>query len=225
MKPIVLRFARLLAGLFIMSVGITMAYQSGLGLSPWDVLNDGASAVLPITFGQASILIGLVILVIDMLLRERVGFGTFINIVIVGMIVDLIVWMNLIPSYRGVEGLGQLLPRLALCVFSLIPCAYGMYLYMSARLGAGPRDGLMCAITRRSTKVPVGAIRIVLEGLALIGGWLLGGRVGLGTIILVLGNGPVMQLVFKLCKFEIKDLHNETIPETLAAIRSASAAK
>lgn len=222
MKTVVLRFVRLLAGLFVMSVGIAMSYQSGLGLSPWDVLNDGASAVLPITFGQASIVIGLLILLIDVLLHERVGFGTFINILIVGMIVDLIVWTNVIPSYRAVAGLGQIVPRLCLCVLSLIPSAYGMYLYMSARLGSGPRDGLMCAVTRRCTKIPVGAVRIALEGMALLVGWLLGGRVGLGTIILVFGNGPVMQTIFRLCKFEVKDLHNETIPETVAAIRAAA---
>ena len=221
LKPVVNRFLRLLAGLAIMSVGIAMSYQSGLGLSPWDVLNDGASMKLPITFGQASILIGLVILLIDVLLKERVGFGTFINILLVGSLVDLIVWTNIIPSYRAVEGLGHLAPRLILCALSLIPSAFGMYFYMSARLGSGPRDGLMCALTRRLPNVPVGAIRVAQEGLAFVLGWLLGGRVGLGTIILVLGNGPVMQIIFKACKFEIKDLRNETIPETIAALRAA----
>lgn len=225
MKPIVLRFVRLLAGLFIMSVGITMAYQSGLGLSPWDVLNDGVSMVLPITFGQASIIIGLVILVVDVLLKERVGFGTFINILIVGAIVDLIVWTNLIPSYRAIEGLGQITPRVVLCILSLIPSSFGMYFYMSARLGSGPRDGLMCALTRRGGKLSVGAIRVVLEGLALVLGWLLGGRVGIGTVVLVFCSGPGMQLIFKLCKFDIKDLHNETIPETVAAIHTHLAKK
>lgn len=225
MKPVVLRFVRLLAGLFIMSIGISMAYQSGLGLSPWDVLNDGASSILPITFGQASIIIGFVILLVDVLMKERIGFGSFINILLVGMIVDFIVWTNVIPSYRGVEDLSQLVPRLALCVLSLIPSSFGMYFYMSARLGSGPRDSLMCAVTRRSKKTPVGVIRVILEGVALIGGFIMGGRIGIGTIILVLGSGPVMQLTFKLCKFDIKNLHNDTFSDTIAAIRAAGAAK
>jgi len=165
LKPIVLRFLRLLTGLFIMSVGITMAYQSGLGLSPWDVLNDGASVIFPVTFGQASIGLGLLILLVDVLLKERIGFGTFINILLVGTIVDLIVWLGLIPSYRGLEDLSMLAPRLLLCVGSLIPSSIGVYLYMSARLGAGPRDSLMCALTRRGKKIPVGTVRIILEGL------------------------------------------------------------
>ena len=105
----------------------------------------------------------------------------------------------------------------------LIPAAYGMYIYMSARLGSGPRDGLMCVLKRRAAKMPVGLVRVLLEGCALTIGWLLGGTVGLGTIILVLLSGPTMQVIFKLHKFDVQELRNETIPETIAAVRKALA--
>ena len=110
-------------------------------------------------------------------------------------------------------------------VLSLIPAAYGMYIYMSARLGSGPRDGLMCVVKRRAARIPVGGVRVILEGCALTLGWLLGGAVGLGTIILVCLSGPVMQVIFKLHKFDVRELRNETIPETISAVRGALAKK
>ena len=236
MKAIVKKFIRLVIGLAIMSFGSAMALQANMGMEPWDVLNHGVSVFLKdvtiggvqvFTFGRANITIGFSILFIDLLFKEKVGFGTFINILICGNIIDLVTGalipgFALLPDYTACATMTEhLVPRLLLCVFSVVPAAYGMYVYMSAKLGSGPRDGLMCVVTRRLPKVPVGAIRVVLEGMALIIGWLLGGTVGVGTIILVCSSGPVMQLIFKLAKFDVKELRNETIPETLAAIRAA----
>ena len=236
MKAIVKKFIRLVIGLAIMSFGSAMALQANMGMEPWDVLNHGVSVFLKdvtisgvqvFTFGRANITIGFTILFIDLLFKEKVGFGTFINILICGNIIDLVTGalipgFALLPDYTACATMAEhFVPRLLLCVFSVVPAAYGMYVYMSAKLGSGPRDGLMCVVTRRLPKVPVGAIRVVLEGLALIIGWLLGGTVGVGTIILVCSSGPVMQLIFKLAKFDVKELRNETIPETLAAIRAA----
>lgn len=241
MKPIVKRLIRLLVGLAIMSFGSAMALVADLGMEPWDVLNDGMAKFLQghlnitlpngadlVTFGRANIAIGLIILLIDVLCREKVGFGTFINILICGNIVDfctgdMFPGFALLPDFRGLALTVELLPRLILCVLSLIPAAFGMYVYMSARLGSGPRDGLMVVLTRRLKKWPVGGIRVMLEGCALLLGWALGGTVGVGTILLVLLSGPVMQLIFKLAHFDVRSLRHETIPETLAAFRSASA--
>lgn len=239
MKPIIKRFVRLLIGLCVMSFGSAMALVADLGMEPWDVLNDGMARFLQghlgiqlsngadlITFGRANIAIGLTILLIDVLFHEKVGFGTFINILLCGNIVDLctgdmLPGFALLPDYRGLPLEVSLVPRLILCVLSLIPAAYGMYIYMSARLGSGPRDGLMCVVKRRSNKIPVGGVRVLLEGCALVLGWILGGTVGLGTIILVMLSGPVMQVIFKLHKFDVQQLKNETIPETIAAVRKA----
>lgn len=236
-KSTVKKFIRLLCGLAVMSFGSAMALVADLGMEPWDVLNDGMARFLQgllgitlsngadlITFGRANIAIGLTILLIDVLCGERVGFGTFINILICGNIVDLctgdlIPGFALLPDYRGMAWSVSLLPRLILCVLSLLPAALGMYIYMSARLGSGPRDGLMCVLTRKLHKWPVGGIRVLLEGCALTLGWVLGGTVGVGTIILVCLSGPVMQLIFKLAKFDVRQLKHETIAETIATIR------
>lgn len=243
MKSILKRFVRLLAGLCIMSFGSAMALVADLGMEPWDVLNDGMAKFLQsllgirlsngadlITFGRANIAIGLTILLIDVLFREKVGFGTFINILLCGNVVDLctgdlLPGFALLPDYRGLPLSESFVPRLILCVLSLLPAAYGMYVYMSARLGSGPRDGLMCVVKRRATRIPVGGVRVLLEGCALLLGWFLGGTVGLGTILLVCLSGPVMQMIFKLHKFDVQELRNETIPETISAVRRALAKK
>ena len=239
MKQTGKKFLRLLIGLAVMSFGSAMALVADLGMEPWDVLNDGMARFLQshigitlsngadlITFGRANIAIGLTILLIDVLCGEKVGFGTFINILICGNIVDLctgdlIPGFALLPDYRGLAMRVDLVPRLILCVLSLIPAALGMYIYMSARLGSGPRDGLMCGLTRKLHKWPVGGIRVMLEGCALLLGWALGGTVGIGTIILVCLSGPVMQLIFKLAKFNVRELRHETVPETISALRGA----
>ena len=239
MKQTGKKFLRLLIGLAVMSFGSAMALVADLGMEPWDVLNDGMARFLQshigitlsngadlITFGRANIAIGLTILLIDVLCGEKVGFGTFINILICGNIVDLctgdlIPGFALLPDYRGLAMRVDLVPRLILCVLSLIPAALGMYIYMSARLGSGPRDGLMCVLTRKLHKWPVGGIRVMLEGCALLLGWALGGTVGIGTIILVCLSGPVMQLIFKLAKFNVRELRHETVPETISARRGA----
>lgn len=241
MKPIIKRFVRLFIGLCIMSFGSAMALVADLGMEPWDVLNDGMAKFLQgifdiqlangadlITFGRANITIGLTILVIDVLCKEKIGFGTFVNILLCGNVVDfctgdMIPGFALLPDFRGLPMAESFVLRLILCVLSLIPAAYGMYIYMSAKLGSGPRDGLMCVLKRRAVKMPVGLVRVLLEGCALTIGWLLGGTVGLGTIILVLLSGPVMQVIFKLNKFDVQELRNETIPETIAAVKKALA--
>ncbi|MCI5615409.1 MAG: hypothetical protein MR431_03900 [Clostridia bacterium] len=238
MNTTVKKFIRLILGLAVMSFGSAMALVADLGMEPWDVLNDGMAKFLQghigitlsngadlITFGRANITIGLIILLIDVLCGEKVGFGTFINILLCGNIVDLctgdlIPGFALLPDYRGLAMSVSFLPRLVLCVLSLVPAALGMYIYMSARLGSGPRDGLMCVLTRKLKSWPVGAIRVMLEGCALLVGWALGGVVGVGTIILVCLSGPVMQLIFKIFKFDVRELRHETIPETVANIRA-----
>ena len=241
MMTIVKRFIRLLIGLAVMSFGSAMALVADLGLGPWDVLNDGAAKFFQglfniqmangadlITFGRANIVIGMTILLVDILYKEKVGFGTFINILLCGNIVDfctgdMIPGFSLLPDWRGLPMTEAFGIRFVITVLSLIPCAYGMYIYMSARLGSGPRDGLMCVITRRVTKIPVGGIRVLLEGCALVAGWALGGTVGVGTIIAVFLSGPIMQIIFRIHKFDVQELRNETMPETIAAVRKALA--
>lgn len=198
MNTTVKKFIRLILGLAVMSFGSAMALVADLGMEPWDVLNDGMAKFLQghigitlsngadlITFGRANITIGLIILLIDVLCGEKVGFGTFINILLCGNIVDLctgdlIPGFALLPDYRGLAMSVSFLPRLVLCVLSLIPAALGMYIYMSARLGSGPRDGLMCVLTRKLKSWPVGGHPRGAGGLRPAAGLGPGGRRGRG---------------------------------------------
>ncbi len=217
-KSLTIRLVKVFFGLFILALGIVLAYQSNLGLSPWDVLHDGVTNYLPITIGQATIIVGVAILLIDILMKERIGFATFFNMLMVGIFVDLILALGFVPSFREVSGMSNLAPRLFMLLSSPIPTAFGLYFYMSPMLGAGPRDTLMCAVTKRS-RFPVGINRLFIEGFALIFGLILGGSVGIGTVALVLLNGPAMQFLFKIMKFDVKKIQNETIADTLKAMR------
>ena len=238
MKKYIARFLLLILGLAIMSFGSALSDAAGLGMAPWDVLNDGFSNLMDkafhyfiadgaladslsarfATIGRASIFLGLIILVADVVMHEKVGFGTIINILIVGLIWDAC--MRILPDYSALPMSENFIIRLLMCAFSTIPGSFGMYLYIHSALGAGPRDTLMVAVTKRAKKLSVGMIRVIIEGSALVCGILLGGKVGLGTVILVLADGPVMELIFRLLHFDVKTVKNENIAETIKNLKN-----
>lgn len=220
MKSLVLRLVKVMAGLFLLSAAIVLTCQAGLGIAPWDVLSQGMSVLtqgtaVAMTMGQASIASGAVIILVDLLARERIGVGTILNLIFIGTFIDLInVWnqkIGLVPMASG------LWDGLALLVLSFPVMALGMYLYMSPKLGAGPRDSLMVAVKRRAP-YPVGVCRMVIEAVVLVVGWLMGGTVGIGTVLLVLGNGPAMQWCFTLFRFDVEAAPNDGITDTLRQI-------
>lgn len=217
-KKLAAGLVRLMGGFFLLSLGIVLNCQAGLGLAPWDVLSQGLSRILPMTMGQASMVSGLVILVFDVLMRERIGVGSILNMIFIGTFIDLI---NLVNNSLGlIPAAENLWVGILLLVLSFPVMAVGMYLYMSPRLGAGPRDSMMVAIKRR-TSVPVGVCRMIIEAVVLVVGWLMGGTVGLGTVILVLGNGPAMQWCFKLFHFDVAAQPNESVADTLRTVWNA----
>ena len=202
------RLLKLVGGLFLFSLGTYMTMQANIGLAPWSAFNAGVSARFGTTFGTVNIVTALVIIVIDMLLHEHIGVGTVLDAFLVGIFIDWLTALELLPLVQN-YWLGLLLLLAGLEVL-----AFGSWLYMSAALGEGPRDMLMVALCKRFPKTPVGVIRCVIEGAALIVGWLLGAKVGLGTVISVFGTGAFIQLTFNLLHFEVKDIHNESIVET-----------
>ena len=221
MKKLAAGIIRLMGGFFLLSLGIVLNCQAGLGLAPWDVLSQGLSRILsPMTMGQASMASGLVILLFDVLVRERIGVGSVLNMIFIGTFIDLLNAVNgrlgLIPAAEN------LWTGLLLLALSFPFMAVGMYLYMSPRLGAGPRDSMMVAIKRR-TPVPVGVCRMVIEAAVLVVGWLMGGTVGIGTVVLVLGNGPAMQLCFRLFRFDVAAEPNQSLADTLRTVRRPAA--
>jgi uncharacterized membrane protein YczE len=209
------RFARLIAGLFLYAVGIYLSVQASIGLAPWDAFSMGISLVTGISFGNVVVITGILIIGIDFFLREKIGFGTLLNAVLIGKFLDLIAWLDWIPQMKGFIS-GILLMILGQVVISL-----ASYLYIGAAMGCGPRDALMVALMRRFPKVPVGLVRGILEGSVLLIGWLLGAKVGMGTVLAVFGIGFILQWTFHLLHFDVKSIQHENFADTIKAWKPA----
>ena len=176
------RFTVLIAGLALFGIGLALMVESHLGLGPWMVLNEGLSDRTGIPIGRMGILIGLVVLLMWIPLRERFGVGTVFNVVLVGLSVDAT--LALIPDVE------MLTPRWLLVAGGVVVVGAATGLYVGAGLGPGPRDGLMTGLARRG--IPISKARTGIEVTVLAAGWLLGGTVGAGTILFALGIGPLV---------------------------------
>lgn len=208
-----LRLLRLVWGLFVYAVGIVLTVHANLGVAPWDVFHQGVSRQLGITFGVASIVVSLAIIITAALLKERVGFGTFCNMLLIGVFVDVLMLNQWIPIAQSFA------TGLAMMLAGLFVIALASYFYMGAGYGAGPRDSLMVVLARR-TGQPIGLCRAIIEGLALLCGWILGGHVGIGTVISALGIGFAVQIIFSLLRFDPRSIHHESFSETRARLLS-----
>lgn len=175
------RLPRLLAGIVLLGVGIAPVIDAELGVAPWDVLHQGLAEVTGLSFGEVVVLVGLVVLVAWLPLKQRVGLGTVINTLSVGFIVNGM--LDVLPEVH------DLWVRWAMLLGGIVVSAAGMALYIGAGLGPGPRDGLMTAIAARGH--PLWLVRTVIELLALGIGLALGGDVGVGTVLFAFGIGPI----------------------------------
>ena len=178
------RLPRLLAGLVLCGTGLALMVLSRLGLGPWDVLHQGLSRLTGIPIGTMVILVGLVVLLGWVPLRQVPGIGTLLNTVLVGLVIDAVLAVASAP--HGV------LARWTCVVAGVLLMGVGSGLYIGAGLGPGPRDGLMTAIADRGHSVAL--VRTAIELTALAVGWLLGGTVGVGTLVFAVGIGPCVQL-------------------------------
>lgn len=184
---------RLITGLWLFALGTVMFLRAGLGLSPWDVLADGVRRNSPVTFGQAVILIGLVLVLGSLAAGIRPGPGTIANMILIGAFADLMLATGV---GAGLDS-GPLWLQALVMLGGIAMTGLGSALYIGAGLGAGPRDSLMIAVATRA-KIRVGASRAIIEGLALIAGFLLGGVVGIGTVAFAFGIGPAVDIAFQL---------------------------
>jgi uncharacterized membrane protein YczE len=193
-----LAWLRLLAGLWLFAAGVVLGLRARLGVGPWDVLHDGVRQVTPLSFGVATIVVGLALLAAGWFAGMRPGPGTLVNMVLVGVFSDL-----MLDSGIG-AGLGdRAVPlRLGVVVAGVLLVAVGSALYIGAGLGSGPRDSVMLALAAR-TGLRVGAVRALIEATALVAGMLLGGAWGLGTVLYAFGIGPAIELAFRLLRVEV----------------------
>ena len=168
----------------------------------------GVAYLTGMSYGNVVVLTGLVILVSGFALKEKIGVGTILNTILIGKFIDLIQYINIIPQQSNFW-LGLLM-----ALSGQVTICLGSYFYIGTAMGCGPRDGLMVALGKRFSKVPIGVIRGTIEGLVLVVGWLLGAKVGIGTAIYVFGIGFVLQITFKLLRFDVKNVVHESISDT-----------
>jgi uncharacterized membrane protein YczE len=194
--------------LFINGFGIYLTIQANIGAAPWDVLNLGLSKSLGILYGTASIAVSITILLIDILMKEPIGIAMFIDAIVVGKAVDFFNWLHPVPPCQS------LLTAIPVMVAGLFVLAYTQYAYMIASLGCGPRDTLMVGLAKRMKRIPIGVISIAILSTATLIGWLLGGPVGIGTIICAFGAGPIMQLAFRSVRFDATDIRHQRLRDS-----------
>ena len=194
--------------LFVNGFGVYLTIQANIGAGPWDVLNLGLSKTLGILYGTASIAVSCTILGIDILLKEPIGIAMFIDAVVVGKSVDFFNHIQAVPSAPS------LLTGIPLMLVGLTIMAYTQFTYMIASLGCGPRDTLLVGVAKRVKKIPIGAVSIALLSLATLIGWLLGGPVGVGTLICAFCTGPIMQMAFRSVRFDATGIKHQRLTDS-----------
>ena len=199
-------------GLFVFAVGIVMTINANLGLAPWDVFHEGMSKTIGITMGMAIIISGFVIVLIDVAFGQNIGWATLMDMVLTGTFVDIIMINNLIPSFTDI------IPRLIMLLLGLFIEGIAVWIYISVGLGAGPKDGLMVALTKKTGK-SVRVVKSSIEVLAVTTGYFLGGSIGIGTLIMALMSGQIWQIAFNIVKFDINKIDHRFIMDDIALIK------
>jgi uncharacterized membrane protein YczE len=184
-KPLVL--LRLLVGLYLFGLGIAFQIRATLGLAPWDVFGQGLANITGLSFGLATVLASALILLLWIPLKQMPGLGTIFNALLIGPFVDLS--LKFVPSAAN----WGIVAQIGWYVLGMAIIAVGTGVYIGARLGPGPRDGLMTGSVKKFGK-PVWIMRTAIEGGAMLIGIALGGPVGLGTVLFVVGIGPMVQV-------------------------------
>ena len=210
-QTIIEKVLRAMFGYMLYGLGISMTVNANQGLAPWGVFHDGLAGNLGILFGTASQLVGAAIVILDIFLGERIGWGTVGNVFFIGYFINLVDKLDFIPKFNNIF-LSYLLMFAGMATISL-----ATYFYLSAQLGAGPRDGLMIALTKRS-KFSVGTIRNIIEFCVVIAGYLLGGKIGIGTLIMAFFMGRFIQLCFRLFKFDVRVIKHRYVDEDLKSL-------
>jgi uncharacterized membrane protein YczE len=182
--PRLRRLTQLYAGLVLYGVSSSMLLLAGLGVDPWDVLHQGLSRRFGLGVGTWAVIVGALVLLLWIPLRQRPGFGTLNNVILIGLVIDVV--LATVPPLQGI-GL-----RLTVMFAGVLLNGIATGLYIGAGLGPGPRDGLMTGLAARGHSIRV--VRTGIEITVLATGWLLGGTVGLGTVVYALGIGPIAHI-------------------------------
>lgn len=183
------RVAQLLIGLVLYGAGCAMTVEAGLGVDPWTVLAEGLSIHTGIGIGWMANILGFFVLLLWIPLRQRPGIGTIANILLVGTSMQFVLWV--FPPVSGMWA------QFAVLLGGIVVVAIASGLYIGAHFGPGPRDGLMTGMHKR-LGWPIWACRALVELTVLLAGWLLGGTVGIGTVLFAFLIGPLVHLALPL---------------------------
>lgn len=208
------RLSQLLAGLALYGVSMAMMIRSALGLDPWDVFHYGVASHLPLSFGTVVTLVGFVVLLAWIPLRQAPGLGTIANVLVIGVTSDVTLSMLHRPS--------EVWLRAVLLTLGIVLNGLAGAMYIGAQLGPGPRDGLMTGISRRSG-LSIRLVRTVQEILVVGVGFALGGTVGLGTVFYALSIGPLVQRFLPLLVVRLDPPHHHRDPALTAPAAPAPA--
>ncbi len=184
---------RLLLGLFIFGLALALMVKAQVGVPPWDVLGQGIAKTFGISFGQATIVVSAIVLLAWIPLKVKPGVGSVLNALFIGLFVDF--WLPYIPEFENYW------TNLLMFLIGMATVAFATGLYISAKLGSGPRDGLMIG-THRALGWPLWLVRTIYEGTVLTIGFILGGQVREGTVIFAVCIGYLMQSAMKFFKVQ-----------------------
>ncbi len=210
-KVICRQWLQIAAGLLVFAFGVHLTIYANIGLAPWDCLGMGISYHTPLNYGASMTIVAILVLGIDLLLKEKIGYGTIIDALLTGNFVQMFNDLNTLSENH------HLWLGIASMLVGFIFMSLGMYVYMKVGQCCGPRDAFLVGIGKRFPKVPIGFIQIVMWAAVLLTGWSLGGSVGIGTIISTIGAGAVMQIVYNIISFEPRDIKHRDIFETTRA--------
>lgn len=215
-KQIIRQWFQIAFGLLIFSFGVHLTIFANIGLAPWDCLSMGVSYHTPLNYGMTVTAFSVLIIGIDLLLKERIGFGTILDALLVGNMVQMFNDLNPLPLNEGV------LSGIPIMLIGFVFMAVGQWIYMSGAQCCGPRDMLLVGLGKRLPKIPIGVVEVLLWAAVVFAGWLLGGPIGIGTLISVLGAGLIMQLVLSIVRFEPRDVKNRDCVEVVRILSEKS---
>ena len=209
------RWARCIAGLILCGTGTYLTVQAvTIGIGAWETFQTGLSLRTGLSYGTWSVMVSVVVILIDLLLKGKIGIGTLFNAVMIGKIVDF--WhfhCNFIPQAVSVP------VGILYILIGQIIVAFGTVLYMSPALGCGPRDTLMVVLGKKFPKANIGVVRFCIESVVFLLGVLLGAPYGWGTVFAMACTSYIMQFVFKLCHFSARDVQHENISDSIRRMR------
>ena len=204
-KKVILQWVQIASGLLVFSFGVHLTIFANIGLAPWDCLGMGIARHTPLNYGVSMTMMAVIILGIDLLLKERIGFGTIIDALLTGNFVQMYNDLNPLPLNDRIWS------GILLMTAGFMFMALGMLIYMKGKQCCGPRDALLVGLGKRFPKIPIGIVEIALWVAVTLIGWLLGGPVGIGTLVSTFGAGLVMQAVYSILHFEPRTVKHRDV--------------